>query len=90
MRSYTKLLCTAVTALFVLQAQADHLTDKYLFAARMNGAQEVPAVSTNAVGLATFYLNDTRDTLCVEMTATGLSGAITGIQIPYPYPMRWN
>lgn len=81
MRSYTKLLCTAVTALFALQAQADHLTDKYLFAARMNGAQEVPAVSTNAVGLATFYLNDTRDTLCVEMTATGLSGAITGIHI---------
>jgi Cu/Zn superoxide dismutase len=81
MRSYTKLLCTAVTALFALQAQADHLTDKYLFAARMNGAQEVPAVSTNALGLATFYLNDTRDTLCVEMTATGLSGAITGIHI---------
>lgn len=81
MRSYTKLLCTAVTALFSLQAQADHLTDKYLFAARMNGAQEVPAVSTNALGLATFYLNDTRDTLCVEMTATGLSGAITGIHI---------
>lgn len=75
---------TTVVLLMLLTTQiakADHLTSKYLFAARMNGMQEVPAVTTNALGLATFYLNDTRDTLCVEMTATGLSGSITGIHI---------
>ncbi len=76
---------TSIFALGILLtstiARADHLTAKYLFSARMNGMQEVPAVTTNALGLATFYLNDTRDTLCVEMTATGLSGSITGIHI---------
>lgn len=70
-----------LTLLISSQANADHLSSKFLFAARMNGAQEVPAVTTNALGLATFYLNHTRDTMCLEMTATGLSGAITGIHI---------
>lgn len=64
-----------------LQSYADHLSGKYLFAARANGAQEVPAVTTNALGLGTFYVNDERDTVCFEMTVTGLSGAITGAHI---------
>lgn len=82
MKMFTKLITTVVTTvLFTTSAWADHLSSKYLFAARMNGAQEVPAVSTNALGLGYFYLNDTRDTLCFEMTATGLSGAISGIHI---------
>lgn len=82
MKNYTRLITMALTALlFSFNAKADHLSGKYLFAARMNGGQEVPAVTTNALGLATFYLNDTRDTMCFEMSATGLSGAITGIHI---------
>lgn len=82
MRIFTKTLAIAAIAMAAnTQAFADHLTGKYLFGARMNGAQEVPAVTTNALGLGTFYLNDTRDTMCFEMTATGLSGAITGIHI---------
>ncbi|MEZ5016404.1 MAG: CHRD domain-containing protein [Flavipsychrobacter sp.] len=82
MKSFIQLATVAMTLLLTSQtATADHLTSKYLFAARMNGGQEVPAVTTNALGLATFYLNDTRDTMCVEMTATGLSGSITGIHI---------
>lgn len=82
MRTFTRLLSVVFTSLlFTTTASADHLSAKYLFAARMNGGQEVPAVSTNALGLGFFYLNDTRDTLCFEMTATGLSGSIMGIHI---------
>lgn len=82
MKRFLQLATVIISALFITQtAKADHLSAKYLFAARMNGGQEVPAVTTNALGLATFYLNATQDTLCVEMTATGLSGSITGIHI---------
>lgn len=81
MRRSIQLCAILIAVLFSTQVYADHLSGKFLFAARMNGGQEVPAVSTNALGLATFYLNDERDTLCFEMTATGLSGAVTGIHI---------
>lgn len=82
MKNCTRVLSILLLALvFSNISYADHLSGKFLFAARMNGGQEVPAVTTNALGLATFYLNDERDTLCFEMTATGLSGAITGIHI---------
>ena len=47
----------------------------------MNGAQEVPSINTNAVGVTALSLNSTHDTLCVKMTVTGLSGAITGAHI---------
>lgn len=82
MKNFTQLITTALVALLMAtNGYADHLSGKFLFAARMNGNQEVPAVTTNALGLGTFYLNNTRDTLCFDMTATGLSGAITGIHI---------
>lgn len=82
MRKFTQSLASLTLILLIAgQASADHLSHKFLFAARMNGAQEVPAVTTGALGLATFYLNETRDTLCLEMTATGISGPITGIHI---------
>lgn len=81
MRMFTRLLAVVATIACTIPAYADHLSGKYLFAARMNGAQQVPSVTTNALGLGIFHLNDTRDTLCFEMTATGLSGAITGIHI---------
>ncbi len=82
MKKFTKTALLMAGALIIaLQSYADHLTAKYLFAARLNGGQEVPAVSANALGVATLYVNDGRDTVCLEMTATGLSGAITGIHI---------
>ncbi|MCB0696501.1 MAG: CHRD domain-containing protein [Chitinophagaceae bacterium] len=81
MRTCIRVSAIIIAILFSVNTYADHLSGKFLFAARMNGAQEVPAVSTNALGLATFYLNDERDTLCFEMTATNLSGPITGIHI---------
>lgn len=82
MKNCTKSIVIALIAILCSGgAYADHLTRKFLFAARLDGAQEVPAVTTNALGVAYLQLNATRDTLCFEMTATGLSGAITGIHI---------
>jgi hypothetical protein len=82
MKSFTlKSIFLIATLLTSVSSFADHLSSKYLFAARINGAQQVPTVNTNAVGLATFYLSADRDTICMEMTATGLSGNITGVHI---------
>lgn len=60
---------------------AAHLGPQILFAAQLNGAQEVPSVTTNANGVASLYLNATRDTLCVRVSWNGLSGAAGGIHI---------
>jgi hypothetical protein len=54
---------------------------RILLTARMNGAQPVPSISTNAIGLASFYLNNSRDTMCLNFNSTGISGPITGIHI---------
>ncbi|HHG86440.1 MAG TPA: CHRD domain-containing protein, partial [Bacteroidetes bacterium] len=48
---------------------------------KIDGAQTVPNVTTNASGVATLVLNATRDSLCVNLATTGLSGAITGLHI---------
>ncbi|MEQ9261958.1 MAG: CHRD domain-containing protein [Owenweeksia sp.] len=60
---------------------AAHLSGNLLFTAKMTGGQEVPAVSTNALGVATFFLNEDMDSLCINATAANLSGPITGIHI---------
>lgn len=57
------------------------MSNKLQFTARMNGAQEVPSVTTNAVGVATISLNEMMDSICVSVSVNGLSGAITGIHI---------
>ena len=62
-----------------LAASADHLRPHLLLSARLNGAQEVPAVSTGAQGVAAITLNATRDTLFVQAAFSGLSGPITGV-----------
>lgn len=60
---------------------AGHLSGFLQFSARMNGTQEVPAVTTNGLGVASFILSENRDSLCVNINTTGLSGAIDGIHI---------
>lgn len=68
-------------ALLSFKVQAGHLTGSLQFSARINGNQEVPAVTTNALGVATFTLSENRDSLCVNFSSTGLSGAIMGMHI---------
>jgi hypothetical protein len=82
MRRFTyRLTSLAFLLCAFLAAKADHLTPKFLFAARMNSAQEVPAFASPGVGVATFMLNSSSDTLCITMTVNNLSGPITGAHI---------
>ncbi len=81
MKKFTKSISLIIGLAFSINAGAAHLGNQILLSARMNGAQEVPAVTTNAVGVTAFSINATRDTMCVNMTVTGLSGAITGAHI---------
>lgn len=60
---------------------ADHLSGKLLFSAALSGDQEVPPIETDASGVGTFFLNDAKDSLCVSLTVTGLSGPVTGAHI---------
>lgn len=60
---------------------ADHLSQKLMVSARLSGAQEVPAVTTNANGVASFFMNASMDTMCVNISVNGLSGPITGIHV---------
>ena len=46
--------------------------------ASLNGAQEVPAVTTSATGLAVFTLSQSLEKLKFRVTLAGLSRAITG------------
>lgn len=56
-------------------------TGGLLCTARLNGANEVPAVSTGAVGVAGFALSKNRDSLFIQASFNGLSGAIDGAHI---------
>jgi hypothetical protein len=77
-----KLLLTIIGSAFTaFAANAIPLGDKLLLTAKLSGDQEVPVVVTSATGVASFLLNGTHDSLCVNVTVTGLSGSITGVHI---------
>lgn len=77
-----KLLLTLIASVFtVFAANAIQLGDRLLLTAKLTGDQESPAVTTNAVGVASFLLNASHDSLCVNVTVTGLSGPITNAHI---------
>ena len=48
------------------------------FTAKMDGSQEVPAVTTTATGTGSFVLSSNGTQLTYNITVNGLSGAITG------------
>ena len=54
-------------------------SDHVLLAAMLNGNEVVPAVTTNAIGLATVFFNADKSKAKVNISATGLSGPITGV-----------
>ena len=73
----TSFLTMAVLNLF----GSNGFTGNLMFTATLNGSQETPSVTTNAIGVASFSLNNTHDTLCIKVSTKGLSGAITGAHI---------
>ncbi|MCB2379199.1 CHRD domain-containing protein [Hymenobacter sp. BT635] len=75
----TQLLAVLVLLLGLTgRVQADHLRAHLLLSAKLEGAQEVPVVTTPGQGVASFTLNPTRDTLFLNATFNNLSGPITG------------
>src|SRR5688572_3465001 len=60
---------------------ANHLSSNLMFTAKMTGANEVPAVSTDGQGLGIFTFDEKRSTLYVNVSISNLSGPITGIHI---------
>lgn len=69
---------------FILAAAtsfAGHLQDNLLFSAKLEGAQQTPPVTTNAMGVGSFMLNNMRDELCVNVAVNGLSGPISSAHI---------
>lgn len=76
-----KLLSCSMFLFFTVHASAGHLTGNLLITAKLEGSQEVPPVTTNAIGVASLLFNPTRDTVCVKVSVTGLSGPVTGIHI---------
>jgi hypothetical protein len=78
-----KLLLTIIGSAFsVLAANAAvRWGDKLILTAKLTGSQEVPAVSTNGLGVGSFLLNAAHDSLCVNVTFTGLTTAVTGAHI---------
>ena len=56
-------------------------TDKFLFAARLTGANQVPAVNTPASAVASFLLNANRDSICIHLDINNISSDITGVMI---------
>jgi Cu/Zn superoxide dismutase len=81
MRTPYTFLGTLALGLLTFTASAAHLQPHLLFSAKMNGAQQVPANSSMALGLGGLTLNATRDTLCVNIGWTGLSSTLTGLHI---------
>jgi hypothetical protein len=74
-------LFAAVAFMATTQVHARDLSSGLTFASKLNGAQEVPAVTTNAIGVASLFLNSHRDSAFVNITVSKLSGPITGIRI---------
>jgi len=58
-----------------------NFTDDILVASRLLGSNEVPAVVTNAIGVATVTFNDTYTEATLNVTVSNLSSAFTGMHI---------
>ncbi|MDX5320893.1 MAG: CHRD domain-containing protein, partial [Bacteroidota bacterium] len=74
-------ILTLALVVSAVNSFAAHLGPQILFTAELNGSQEVPPVAGNATGVASFYLNATRDTLCVRASWHGLTGEASGVHI---------
>ncbi|HXR80335.1 MAG TPA: CHRD domain-containing protein, partial [Saprospiraceae bacterium] len=60
---------------------ANHISSNLVFTARMSGAQENPAVTTDGQGVAVVSLDQTQSNLYVNVSLSSLSGPITGAHI---------
>ncbi len=78
---YKTILAMLIMCTAFLHSAANHLSSELLVTAKLTGDQEVPPVSTSAVGLASFTMNEDMDSVNFNIVVNGLSGPITGIHI---------
>lgn len=77
-----KKLFTLLTALLLFATYGvAQLNGKLLITTKLTGDQEVPAVTTDAKGVASLLLSENHDSLFVNVSVAKLSGPITGIHI---------
>ena len=81
MKKFTSKILLVAFVLVSFNMFSFNLGSTMLFSAKMDGASETPSVSGTGKGIATFLLNSNRDTLCINLTFTGLTGSPTGIHI---------
>jgi len=75
------ILILATLLLGVLQSKAITFKGHLLFTSKLNGAQVVPSVSSNANGVSSFMLNKMRDSLTINLSMIGLSGPAVNVSI---------
>ncbi|MEX1188693.1 MAG: CHRD domain-containing protein [Bacteroidia bacterium] len=78
------ILLTCINCFAILFAgvlNANHLTDQLQFSVRMTGAQQTPAVITDAIGIGSFILSNDRSAVDINLTIANLSGSIQAIHI---------
>ncbi len=73
------LLCLIATPLVSIAQTGTN--NRLLFTTDLNGGQEVPAVATDARGIATILISEDRTTMSVHAVFSGLSGSVTGCHI---------
>lgn len=61
-------------------------SDDFLISARMTGGNEVPAVTTDAIGVATVTFNDDYTMATINATVSNLSSDFTGVHIHAAQP----
>ncbi len=71
----------AIICSSVLQSKAITFKGHLLFTSKLNGAQVVPSISSNANGVASFMLNKTRDSLTINLSMIGLSGPAVNVSL---------
>ncbi len=79
MKKITRKLLLGFSAFCTLGAQA--MEGHLLLSAKLDGMQSVPMNMASGLGVASFRLNATMDTMCVSISIDSLSGPITGIHV---------
>jgi hypothetical protein len=75
------LFILATVLLSALSSKAITFKGHLLFASKLDGAQVVPSVSSNANGVSSFMLNKTRDSLTINLSMIGLSGPAVNVSL---------
>ncbi|MFT6850903.1 MAG: hypothetical protein ACJATA_001720 [Sphingobacteriales bacterium] len=76
-----KVLTVSLSLFIGFSAFADHLSDKLTFTARLDGKNNTTVVNADAHGIATFFLNATRDTMQVNIAVSNLSRPMVAAHI---------